>query len=70
VPNNSQGDKNNLIWEIILRDFLGAILRTPTAAGMQMPECEHLNPHLFEPPTTQFTGPEKAQNNFQNHSFP
>jgi hypothetical protein len=30
---------------------------------MQMPECEHLNPRLFEvskPPTTQFTGPEKA----------
>jgi hypothetical protein len=58
-------------WEIILRDFWGAILRplvTPTAAGMQMPECEHLNPHLFVPPTMQFIGPEKAQNNFQNHS--
>jgi hypothetical protein len=38
-------------WEIILRDFWGAILRplvTPTVVGMQMPECEHLNPHLFE----------------------
>ena len=38
-------------WEIILRDFWGAILRplvTPTVVEMQMPECEHLNPHLFE----------------------
>jgi|SRR5208283_879430 len=41
----------SVIWEIILRDFWRAILRsrvTPTAAGMEMPECEHLNPHLFE----------------------
>jgi hypothetical protein len=40
-----------VILEIILRDFWGAILRplvTRTAAGMQMPECEHLNPRLFE----------------------
>ena len=40
-----------MIWEIILRDFWRAILRSrvaPTTAGMEMPEGEHLNSHLFE----------------------
>jgi len=52
MSNTPQSDKKIVvIWEIILRDFWRAILRplvTPTAAGMQMRECEHLNPHLFE----------------------
>jgi len=50
-PNNSQSDSENVIWEIFLRDFWGAILRplvTISAARMRMPECEHLNLHLFE----------------------
>jgi len=40
-----------VIWEIILRDFLGDILRTLsrlTAARMRLPELENLNPCLFE----------------------
>jgi hypothetical protein len=46
--------------EIILRDFLGDILRplvTPTAAGMQISECEHLNPRLFEASDHAIWGP-------------
>jgi hypothetical protein len=30
-----------------------------------MPELEHLNPHLFESPSTQFTRQENAQNNWR-----
>jgi hypothetical protein len=32
---------------------------------MRMPELEHLNPHLFESPSTQFTRQENAQNNWR-----
>ena len=36
---------------------------------MRMPELEKLNPHLFEASDHAFTGQEKAQNNFPNHTL-
>ena len=41
MPNSKQSD--NFELGVILRPLVSL-----TAAGMQMPECEHLNPHLFE----------------------
>src|ERR1700716_1069161 len=51
-----------IFWEIFC-----ALWSRLTAAGMQMPECEHLNPHLFDASDHTIYRTRKAQNNFPNH---